>query len=165
MVHILCAKWTFLKAKRRRHNDGGGQKISSLVFVLVQRLVKYTFSICASPGIGVVQALIIFNGHWRLIFKFKVQIQNRGVFSRPLSRGPHVLNIYLREFHFLVWSMKDLRARSCKRTAYLREFQFLACFTRVIQERSVHACATSYNRTASITLGSIGQLVNKQERG
>ena len=156
----------FLKAKRRRHNDGGGQKISSLVFVLVQRLVKYTFSICASPGIGVVQALIIFNGHWRLIFKFKVQIQTEAFSrTRPLSRGPHVLNIYLREFHFLVWSMKDLRARSCKRTAYLRELQFLACFTRVIQERSVHACATSCNRTASITLASIRQLVNKQERG
>ena len=98
MVHILCAKWTFLKAKRRRHNDGGGKKISSLVFVLVQRLVKYIFSLCASPGIGVVQALIIFNGHWRLIFKFKVQIQNRGVFSyaTPITRT-------LRVKHLLAW--------------------------------------------------------------
>lgn len=156
----------FLKAKRRRHNDGGGQKISSLVFVLVQRLVKYTFSLCASPGIGVVQALIIFNGHWRLIFKFKVQIQNRGVFSyaTPITRTSRVK-------HLLAWVSlpRVINERSARavlqKTAYLRELQFLACFTRVIQERSVHACATSCNRTASITLASIGQLVNKQERG
>lgn len=146
---------SFLKTKRRRYNDEGGKKLSSLVFVLVQRLVKHIFSLCASLGIGVVQAFIIFKGHWTLAFLWELSSRSKfkiGGFSRmrPLSPGPHVLNIYLREFHILAWSMKDPRVRSCNRTTYLREFQFLACFTRVIQERSVHACATSCNRTTSI---------------
>ena len=143
---------SFLKTKRRRYNDEGGKKLSSLVFVLVQRLVKHIFSLCASLGIGVVQAFIIFKGHWTLAFLWELSSRSKfktGGFSRmrPLSRRPHVLNIYLREFHILAWSMKDPRAGLA--------IELLTCVSFNSSRVSLawfrkDPCATSCNRTTSI---------------
>lgn len=167
----------FLETRRRRHNDGGGKKISSLIFVLEKKLVKYTFSSCASLEIGncsSIHQLLRLIGHWFSSgdasprSKLKTETFSR---TRPLSRG-RACHSHLHVGHRLECQTSTCVSFTSSRGQWKIRAHGLAIeslgwvsIPRVILERSLRACARTCNRTTSLTLASISELVNKHERG